>query len=99
MTKEAFDHIAAGIADATAYLKGNKTKGKAHEVDTSTVDIAAARKKLGMSQDTFAHTFGISAGTLKNWEQGRRSPEGPARVLLKVIDREPEAVQRALEAV
>ena len=59
-------------------------------------DIAAARKKLGMSQDKFALTFGISTGALRNWEQGRRQPEGPARVLLKVIDQEPEAVKRAI---
>ncbi len=98
MTKEAFDHIAAGIEDATAYLKGDKSRGKAHMVDIDTIDIAAARKKLGMTQDVFAFTFGISAGTLRGWEQGRRRPDGPARILLKVIDLEPEAVKRALAA-
>jgi putative transcriptional regulator len=96
MTKEAYDHIAAGLEDALAYAKGDKSKGATHVIDTATVDIAAARKKLGMSQDKFALTFGISASTLRNWEQGRRHPEGPARVLLKVIDQEPEAVKRAI---
>jgi putative transcriptional regulator len=49
-----------------------------------------------MSQGDFAARFGISPATLRNWEQGRRQPEGPARVLLAIIDREPQAVQRAL---
>ncbi|MBI3695349.1 MAG: helix-turn-helix domain-containing protein [Acidobacteria bacterium] len=51
-----------------------------------------------MSQGAFAARFGISPATLRNWEQGRRLPEGPARVLLAIIDREPEAVQRALSS-
>ena len=60
------------------------------------VDIAATRRRLGLSQSEFAAWFGISPGTLRNWEQGRRVPEGPARVLLRVIEREPDAVRRAL---
>jgi putative transcriptional regulator len=59
-------------------------------------DIAATRRRLGLSQAEFAAWFGISPGTLRNWEQGRRVPDGPARVLLRVIEREPEAVRRAL---
>jgi putative transcriptional regulator len=59
-------------------------------------EIAATRRRLGLSQAEFAAWFGISPGTLRNWEQGRRVPDGPARVLLRVIEREPEAVRRAL---
>ena len=59
-------------------------------------DIAETRRRLGRSQAEFAARFGISPGTLRNWEQGRRVPEGPARVLLRVIERDPEAVRRAL---
>lgn len=65
---------------------------------TAPVDVAAIRAKSGLSQERFAEVFGISLPTLRNWEQGRRAPEGPARVLLQVIDREPEAVKRALTA-
>ena len=54
------------------------------------------REKLGLSQDRFAALFGLSSRTVRNWEQGVRHPEGPARILLQVIDREPEAVMRAL---
>ena len=59
-------------------------------------DIAATRRRLGLSQTEFAAWFGISPGTLRNWEQGRRVPEGPARVLLRVIERDPDAVRRAI---
>lgn len=58
--------------------------------------VRPLRERLGMSQAAFASTFGISIDTLQNWEQGRREPEGPARALLKVIWREPEAAMRAL---
>ena len=51
-----------------------------------------------MSQDRFAHAFGLPKRTVQDWEQGRRQPEGAARVLLKVIKREPDAVRRALAA-
>ena len=49
-----------------------------------------------MSQSEFATAFGISLGTLRHWEQGLRSPRGPARVLLKVVDHDPDAVIHAL---
>jgi putative transcriptional regulator len=74
------------------------------ELDSSTyrvhipaqIDVKAIRNKLKLSQSEFAKKFGIAAGTLKDWEQHRKQPDGPARVLLTVIDKEPEAVERAL---
>jgi putative transcriptional regulator len=96
MSKKAFDAIMAGIEDAVAYAKGDKRRSKAHVIKVPQVNVRAARRRLGMSQDRFAQSFGVSAATIRNWEQGRRRPEGPARVLLAVIDREPEAVKRAL---
>lgn len=60
------------------------------------LDVAAIRAKTGLSQERFARAFRISPHTLRNWEQGRRVPEGPARALLMAIDREPQAVLRAL---
>ncbi len=96
MAKEAFDTIAAGLVDAIAYAQGDKSRGKARVVEVPTIDVAAMRKKLGLSQDRFAAAFGVSPSTVRNWEQGRRRPEGPAKVLLRVIDKEPEAVLRAL---
>lgn len=64
----------------------------------SPVDVVAIRAKTGMSQEGFARAFRISPHTLRNWEQGRRVPEGPALVLLQAIDRNPRTVMRLLQA-
>ena len=62
------------------------------------VDVAKVRTDLGLSQTAFAAKFGLAVGTVRDWEQGRRRPEGPALVLLRVIERQPDAVERALVA-
>jgi len=62
------------------------------------VDVKAIRRKLGKSQAQFARSFGFALDAVQNWEQGRRRPEGAARAFLKVIEREPDAVRRALAA-
>ena len=61
-----------------------------------TVDVAALRSRLGLSQVAFARAFGLDLGALQAWEQHRRRPDRTARILLAVISREPEAVRRAL---
>jgi putative transcriptional regulator len=96
MARIAFEKIMAGLEDALAYSDGDSSRGTAHLVKVADVDITCLREKLGLSQDRFAALFGLSPRTLRNWEQGIRHPEGPARILLQVIDREPEAVMRAL---
>jgi putative transcriptional regulator len=59
-------------------------------------DIKAVRAKLRASQGEFALMIGVSVATLRNWEQGRRVPDGPALALLRVASRSPEAVIEAL---
>ena len=59
-------------------------------------DVKAIRQRLGLSQEQFATRFGFSVETIRNYEQGHRHPSGPARVLLRVIATEPDAVTRAL---
>jgi putative transcriptional regulator len=60
------------------------------------VDVSKLRRRLQLSQRQFAERFGFTLGAVRDWEQGRRRPERSARVLLKVIDKEGEAVERAL---
>ncbi len=60
------------------------------------LDVRAIRARLKMSQTAFAQSFGFSASTLRNWEQGTRRPETTARILLTIIDRAPSIVQRVL---
>ena len=62
-----------------------------------TPQVKIIRRALGISQEDFAARYHIPIGTLRDWEQGRRRPEGPARVLLLVIKEDPEAVSRALD--
>ena len=62
------------------------------------IDVRAVRRRLGMSQAAFAESFGFGLDAVQSWEQGRRRPEGPARVLLKVIEHDPDMVRRALAA-
>jgi putative transcriptional regulator len=96
MSKKAFQAIAEGLEDAIAFSKGAKTRGRVHKVRASDLEDAATRGKLGLSQEQFAAAFGVSLGTVRNWEQGRRTPDGPALVLLTVIDKSPRAVLRAI---
>ena len=96
MARIAFEKIMAGLDDALAYADGDSSRGTVHQVKVADIDITYLREKLGLSQDRFAALFGLSSRTVRNWEQGVRHPEGPARILLQVIDREPEAVMRAL---
>jgi putative transcriptional regulator len=93
---ELADSIRRGLEEAIAYARGEPNNVVVHE--PKILDVAAIRKKTGMTQEAFAQRFGVSVNTLRHWEQGKRYPEGPARTLLKVIDREPEAVIRALRA-
>jgi putative transcriptional regulator len=58
--------------------------------------VRALRERLDLSQAQFAHRFGFSLDALQQYEQGRRTPSGPARTLLHVIEADPEAVERAL---
>ena len=85
----------AGHARADRSSTAREELRRWHNV--SPVEMVAIRAKTGLSQERFARTFRISPHTLRNWEQGRRMPEGPALVLLQAIDRNPRAVMRLLE--
>ncbi|MCX7381048.1 MAG: helix-turn-helix domain-containing protein [Alphaproteobacteria bacterium] len=66
------------------------------DVEHIASQVKLVRHRLSLTQAEFARRFQVSLGTVRDWEQGRRQPDGPAQVLLWVIDREPEAVLRAL---
>lgn len=68
------------------------------DVEHIASQVKLVRRRLSLTQAEFARRFQVSLGTVRDWEQGRRQPDGPAQVLLWVIDREPEAVLRALAA-
>jgi len=92
---DAFKSIETGLQEALAHARGEPV-GTVHEIELPEPDVQAIRARTGLSQTEFARSIGVRKGTLLNWEQRRRSPEGPARVLLALIDKDPRIVQRTL---
>ena len=90
----AFESIKQGVDEALEFSKGKKGKAVVHKF--SPVDVKNVRANVGMSQSEFASAFGISVSTLRHWERGDRTPQGPALVLLNVVAKEPKAVLKAL---
>ncbi len=68
-------------------------RGEGKRIEVQEPDVRAVREKTGLSQSAFAALIGVSLRTLQDWEQGRRKPQGPARSLLRVADRHPEALR------
>ena len=91
---KAFESIRQGLNEAIGHAKGTQAGVKVWR--PAPVDVAAVRGRLGFTQAQFAARFGVSVATLRHWERGDRSPQGPALVLLTLIDRDPSAVLRAL---
>ena len=85
-----------GLEQALAIANGTAKEGTYVVHIPPEIDVRAIRARLGLTQQEFAVRFGFSVNTLRHWEQGRRVPEGPTRAYLMVIDREPQAVQKAL---
>lgn len=96
MTKRAFDKIKAGLDSAKAYLDGTADKRKYRVHIPEKINVRRIRTRLGLSQEAFAKTYGFALSAVSDWEQGRRRPERSARILLKIVEREPEAVTRTL---
>lgn len=89
-----YESIKQGLNEAAAYVKGEKIKAIVHKF--SSVDVKKIRSNVGLSQNEFASAFGISVSTLRHWERGDRTPQGPALVLLNVVAKDPDAVLKAL---
>lgn len=90
MKKELFDELLESVREGGEILRGERAPSRSFHFEEP--DVRSLREKHGLSQSRFAAMMGISVGTLRNWEQGRRKPEGSARVLLKVVEKHPEAV-------
>ena len=94
MKKENFEELLESVREAGRILRGEAKPSR--EFSFTPEDVQAIRKKLKKSQDEFALMLGVSVATLRNWEQGRRRPHGPARALLKIAAENPKAVEKAL---
>jgi putative transcriptional regulator len=90
MDEKLFTELAASIREAGSIRRGEAEPARTTRFDD--IDVRAIRDRFHLSQPQFAAMLGISVGTLRGWEQGRRYPEGPARVLLRVAESHPDAV-------
>lgn len=98
VSDEDFETVLAGLRQAGEIMNGTADPSTYRIHVPPVVDVKAIRGRLGFTQAAFAARFGFSSGAVRDWEQGRRRPEASARVLLTVIEKEPEAVMRALAA-
>ena len=94
MKEEDFDLLVSSVKEAGAIMRGEIKPSR--RIEVSSLDIKAIRERTHKTQNEFALMIGVSLGTLRNWEQGRRKPDGPARALLKVVDLNPEYVEKVL---
>lgn len=94
MRKQDFDKLVESVGQAGKIRRGQMRASRTFRFRPA--DIKKIRQKLNRSQSEFALMIGVSVSTLQNWEQGRRSPEGPARALLKIAAENPRAVAKAL---
>jgi putative transcriptional regulator len=89
------EELLGSAREALAIARGTERPARAFSAGAAP-DVAAIRKRLGLSQERFAKKFGLSPATVRDWEQGRRQPDTPARNFLRVIDYAPETVERAI---
>jgi len=92
---KAGERMIASAREVAAFLRGEATEGFVVHIPAA-IDAAAIRQRTGLSQRKFAARIGVPVSTLRNWEQGRRVPDGPARVLLALIDKRPTIVEETL---
>lgn len=90
MKKEPFEELIESVKQGGAIIRGKMEASRSTEFPD--LEVRSIRERYDLSQDKFASLLGISVATLRNWEQGRRRPEGPARVLLRVAAEHPEAI-------
>ncbi|ALB68750.1 NadS family protein [Cronobacter dublinensis] len=94
MDKALFEQLAASMRQMNEIDEGSREPSRTFTIDA--LKIKEIRQASGLSQTKFASLIAVSVDTLRNWEQGRRSPTGPARALLRAIARDPQHVIPAL---
>ncbi len=92
--KSAYKSISQGLKEAIEYSEGRESKVKTFK--PIHVDVKELRNRLGMTQERFSASFGISLGTLRHWERGDRYPKGPALILLNLLSKEPDTILNVL---
>lgn len=94
MKDELFDELLESVKEADAMMRGEVKASRVFEYPDP--EVRAIRDRTGLSQDKFALLIGVKPSTLRNWEQGRRKPTGPARALLRILEADTEQAILAL---
>lgn len=95
MNEELFEELLESVREGGAILRGEREPSRKFVIETP--DVKRIRERYALSQSEFAALLGVSIKTLQNWEQGRRTPHGSARVLLQVAAHHPQAVWYVVE--
>lgn len=96
MNDDDFAKLVKSVEQMGAIMKGEDIPHR--KTVLRSIDVKALRERTGLTQNDFSTMIGVSVKTLQNWEQGRREPEGPAKALLRVVEKEPKAVLSALHS-
>jgi putative transcriptional regulator len=94
MNDKMFNELLESVKQAGEIRKGKRKTSRYTVIEEP--DVVTIREKYDMTQQEFSSLLGISVGTLRNWEQGRRKPQGPAKVLLKIAEKRPKAILESL---
>lgn len=93
------EELIEALGEVIAHQTGSRQlESRVVKVAPRSVDVAAIRRQLGLSQRDFADRYGFSVRAIQDWEQNRRVPERSARILLKIIEKSPEVVEGVLES-
>lgn len=95
MTRFGNDLVAA-MREAVEHARGGDVGAFVHHIEVDNIDVKSIRRRAGLKQHQMAPLLGVSLSGYRKWEQGKRAVSGPARALLTVMEREPDAVVRAL---
>ena len=95
MDDELFDELLGSVREAGRILRTEQAPSRTFSLESP--DVKSIREQVGLPQSRFATLLGVSVETIRNWEKGRRSPSGPARVLLSLLEKNPDRVLGMLD--
>ncbi|WP_417665438.1 NadS family protein [Pseudidiomarina sp.] len=95
MKNSAFNELLQSVEEMDAIVKGKQKPSRENFI--AAIEVKQIRQQTKLSQDKFAKLIGVEVSTLRNWEQGRREPTGPAKVLIRAIANDPENVIEACQ--
>ena len=94
MEKRMFEELLESVRQGGGILRGQSKPGRRFKIKK--INVQKIRRKYQLSQPAFSRLLGISVGTLRNWEQGRCEPDGPARILLGVAEKFPHVLPKVV---